>query len=316
MVNEVSDGVPLGPRLDRAGEPSGEDDRPTEIRVRGHFDEDPDEWTQSLRAIDQAPDLHPNPWAWIDSGTDESRLVEIGAHHVTAVLVTFDAERWLPETLAGLAALDHRPTRIVAIDNESTDSTRRLLRRALEQEILDALYEGERDFGFGEAVASALRQDRRHPTASAVPRPSRPDRDGDELEDDEEEVFGDNEHADDDVELRDAEDEHREDDDEHDQDEDEHHHDVMLDAGELDADELDEDEDPDEDELEDDDETADEGEALSYPEALHTDERDPESATPTSATPTTGRPLWRGRRTTGTTGSGSCTTTPYPRPMR
>ncbi|GAA3607451.1 glycosyltransferase [Microlunatus ginsengisoli] len=164
MVNEVSDGAPIGHGLGRGSE----DDRPTEIRVRGHVDENPDEWTQSLRAIEVPPEVQPNPWAWIDTDSDETQLVDIGRHHVTAVLVTLDAERWLPETLAGLAALEHRPARIIAIDNESADATRRLLRRALEQEIIDALYDGERGFGFGQAVASALRQDRSHPT-SGVP---------------------------------------------------------------------------------------------------------------------------------------------------
>ena len=174
MVNEVSDGPPADPTSVGAGL-RRDDDRPTEIRVRGHFDEDPDEWTQSLRAIDQAPDVHPNPWAWIGTTSDETHLVDIGDHRVTAVLVTIDAERWLPDTLAGLAALEHRPARVIAIDNEAATPARRLLRRALETEVLDALYEGERDFGFGQAVASALRQDRWHPTSAGAPADVRSD---------------------------------------------------------------------------------------------------------------------------------------------
>src|SRR6478752_5800962 len=161
MVNEVSDGAPIS----SAGS-SREDDRPTEIRIRGHLDEDPDEWTQSLRAVAPRAEIEPNPWAWIEARSEDSDLVDIAGHHVTAVLVTLDAERWLPETLAGLAALEYRPARLIAIDNESTDATRRLLRRALDQEVLDALYEGDRRFGFGEAVAEALRRDRGHPTAA------------------------------------------------------------------------------------------------------------------------------------------------------
>ena len=160
MVNDVSDGAQSG-----SADSSREDDRPTEIRVRGHLDEDPDEWTQSLRAIEPLPEIQPNAWAWIDSEAEASELVDIAGQRVTAVLVTLDAERWLPETLAGLAALEVRPTRLIAIDNDSTDATRRLLRRALDQEVLDALYEGDRRFGFGEAVAEALRRDRGHPTA-------------------------------------------------------------------------------------------------------------------------------------------------------
>jgi GT2 family glycosyltransferase len=44
-----------------------------------------------------------------------------------AVLVTLDAARWLPATLDALAKLDTRPTRLIAIDNASTDATEELL---------------------------------------------------------------------------------------------------------------------------------------------------------------------------------------------
>jgi GT2 family glycosyltransferase len=197
MVNEVSDGAPHGPEVhrghkvqrgpvpDRDGDASTETREPaTEIRDRttrvwAHRDEESDEWTQSLRPVETAPHLQPNPWAWIGSEAEASELVDISGHHVTAVLVTLDAERWLPETLSGLAALDTTPARLIAIDNESTDATRRLLRRALDEQVLDAVYDGDRSFGFGEAVASALAQDRSHPTAERpAPEPSVSDESG------------------------------------------------------------------------------------------------------------------------------------------
>ena len=85
--------------------------------------------------------------------------VDIAGAHVVAVLVTLDAARWLPATLEALAELDTRPTRLIAIDNASTDATRTLLDRAYDEGVLDAVYEGQRDFGFGTAVRAALEAD-------------------------------------------------------------------------------------------------------------------------------------------------------------
>ncbi len=101
--------------------------------------------------------LEENPWAWADfPEEDQTQRVDVAGAHVTAVLVTFDAARWLPATLEALARLDTRPTRLIAIDNASTDSTRTLLDHAADQGVLDAVYEGSREFGFGAAVKAAL----------------------------------------------------------------------------------------------------------------------------------------------------------------
>ncbi|HVD82404.1 MAG TPA: glycosyltransferase [Propionibacteriaceae bacterium] len=101
-----------------------------------------------------------NPWAWADfPGKGETERVDIAGAHVTAVLVTLDAARWLPATLEALAKLDTRPTRLIAIDNASTDATRTLLDRAHDQGVLDAVYGGSREFGFGDAVNAALELD-------------------------------------------------------------------------------------------------------------------------------------------------------------
>ena len=74
--------------------------------------------------------LDESPWAWAEYADEETDRVDISAAHVTAVLVTLDAARWLPATLQALAKLDTRPTRLIAIDNASADATPMLLDEA------------------------------------------------------------------------------------------------------------------------------------------------------------------------------------------
>ena len=100
-----------------------------------------------------------NPWAWADFDDEQTERVDVSGAHVTAVLVTLDAARWLPATLEALAKLDTRPTRLVAIDNASKDATRTLLDQAYDEGVLDAVYDGSREFGFGAAVNAALELD-------------------------------------------------------------------------------------------------------------------------------------------------------------
>jgi len=103
--------------------------------------------------------LEANPWAWVEEDEDDEAPLDLSGLRVTAVLVTFDAGRWLPATLDSLAALRHRPTRLIAIDNDSADGTRDLLNQAVAEGLIDAVYTGKRRYGFGAAVKSALRQD-------------------------------------------------------------------------------------------------------------------------------------------------------------
>jgi hypothetical protein len=100
-----------------------------------------------------------DPWAWTSLDQAEDDQVDISGCRVTAVLVTLDAARWLPETLVGLAALRHRPTRLIAIDNNSSDSTLLLLERARDQGVIDAVYAASATTGFGVCLQSGLRQD-------------------------------------------------------------------------------------------------------------------------------------------------------------
>ncbi len=100
-----------------------------------------------------------DPWAWVEEDEGDESPLDLSGLRVTAVLVTFDAGRWLPATLDSLAGLQHRPTRLIAIDNESTDGSRDLLNQAVAEGLIDAVYTGKRRYGFGSAVKSALRQD-------------------------------------------------------------------------------------------------------------------------------------------------------------
>ncbi|SDT08559.1 glycosyltransferase [Microlunatus soli] len=99
-----------------------------------------------------------DPWAWA-SIEESPDVVDISHCRVTAVLVTQNAARWLPETLTALAGLSRRPNRVIAIDNESTDRTLDLLDDAIQRREVDAVYLGRHGFGYGDAIRSALAQD-------------------------------------------------------------------------------------------------------------------------------------------------------------
>ncbi len=58
-----------------------------------------------------------------------------------------------------MADLSVRPARLIAIDNASTDQSAAILTEAAADGVLDAVYRGEPDFGFGDAVLAALEQD-------------------------------------------------------------------------------------------------------------------------------------------------------------
>ncbi|GAB3739965.1 glycosyltransferase [Microlunatus parietis] len=123
------------------------------------LDLDPMIDTAQLSAITVGDGGEVDPWAWAREEDDYSRPVDVSRCEVTAVLVAFDAERWLSATLTGLSHLTVRPTRLIAIDNGSTDGTLDLLHDAMTRGILDAVYQGKRGTGFGEAVSRALAAD-------------------------------------------------------------------------------------------------------------------------------------------------------------
>jgi GT2 family glycosyltransferase len=135
----------------------------SDTALAGAYDDRPGgsgAWPELMPADVDDFGLEENPWAWADfPEEDQTRRIDVAGAHVTAVLVTFDAARWLPATLAALAKLDTRPTRLIAIDNASTDATRTLLDRGHDEGVLDAVYDGRRGFGFGAAVKAALKFD-------------------------------------------------------------------------------------------------------------------------------------------------------------
>jgi GT2 family glycosyltransferase len=134
-----------------------------------HRAPDQDRYDTSYEAADDLAHLYPapvesefedDPWAWAVHEDVAAEAVDVSGCYVTAVLVAMDAARWLPGTLAALGGLTHRPNRLIAIDNDSTDGTRALLDRAVDGGLIAAVYPGRRSYGFGAAVASALEQDR------------------------------------------------------------------------------------------------------------------------------------------------------------
>jgi GT2 family glycosyltransferase len=135
----------------------------SDTALAGAYDDRPGgshAWPELMSADVEDFGLEQNPWAWADfPEEDQTRRIDVGSAHVTAVLVTFDAARWLPATLAALAKLDTRPTRLIAIDNASTDATKTVLDLAHDDGVLDAVYDGRREFGFGAAVKAALEFD-------------------------------------------------------------------------------------------------------------------------------------------------------------
>ena len=99
------------------------------------MDDDVSEERPLLPAADSWDDLRvpqvedeADRWAWLADRHDVAAPPDLSRCRVTAVLVTLDAEAWLPETLAGLSRLTHKPTRLIAVDNGSTDNDRRAAR--------------------------------------------------------------------------------------------------------------------------------------------------------------------------------------------
>ena len=93
-------------------------------------------------------------WAWIDQDDFSSDAPEIDPASVLAVMVVRDAAEWLPRQLLSLAGLSPRPGRLVAVDAGSTDHSRELLSRALDEGVLDEVLDAEGRFG--QAVAHAV----------------------------------------------------------------------------------------------------------------------------------------------------------------
>ena len=100
------------------------------------------------------PGLHAPEFSLDLDGADLASAPGLLAHrhHVTAVLVGHDGQRWLPKVLRGLAAQLHAPDRVLTVDTGSSDQTGELLAAAGEVITLG------RRTGFAAAVNQALTQ--------------------------------------------------------------------------------------------------------------------------------------------------------------
>ncbi|MFI6940162.1 glycosyltransferase [Streptomyces sp. NPDC050418] len=85
---------------------------------------------------------------------DPTRAPEHPQHVVTAVLVSHDGARWLPEALSGLLAQERPVQNVIAADTGSSDDSARLVTEALGAERVLHL---ARRSGFGAAVDEAAR---------------------------------------------------------------------------------------------------------------------------------------------------------------
>ena len=85
---------------------------------------------------------------------DAAAAPEFPRHVVTAVLVSHDGARWLPEALAGLLGQDRPVQNAVAADTGSADDSAQLLTDALGA---DHVLHLARRTGFGQAVEEATR---------------------------------------------------------------------------------------------------------------------------------------------------------------
>ncbi|MET9781909.1 glycosyltransferase family 2 protein [Nocardiopsis alba] len=74
-------------------------------------------------------------------------------HVVTAVIVSHDGARWLPETLSALRSQSHPVQRVVAADTGSADGSPDLLAEYLPA---DAIIDLPADTGYGDAIRAAL----------------------------------------------------------------------------------------------------------------------------------------------------------------
>ncbi|PBC79528.1 GT2 family glycosyltransferase [Streptomyces sp. TLI_235] len=91
------------------------------------------------------------------SGFSAARPPAYARHLVTAVIVSHDGARWLPQALAGLLGQDRPVQRILAVDTGSTDASPQLLQDTLGDWLPESgpLVLGRRS-GFGKAVAQAV----------------------------------------------------------------------------------------------------------------------------------------------------------------
>ncbi|MGA4841512.1 glycosyltransferase [Streptomyces sp. G45] len=97
---------------------------------------------------------HPAAHDGAAAGSDPASPPEFPRHVVTAVLVSHDGARWLPDALAGLLGQDRPVQNAIAADTGSADDSAQLVTEALGA---DRVLHLARRSGFGTAVDEAVR---------------------------------------------------------------------------------------------------------------------------------------------------------------
>lgn len=95
-------------------------------------------------------------WSWIDQEDADQDAPDIDPAQVCAVMVVHAAAEWLPRQLVAIAGLDPRPGRLIAVDTGSQDGSAGLLRKALDEGIIDDLIQADAGTTFGQAVVLGI----------------------------------------------------------------------------------------------------------------------------------------------------------------
>lgn len=93
-------------------------------------------------------------WSWAHETTPE-RQPTISPAEVAAVMVVHNGAEWLARTLVALGRLDDRPGLVIAVDAGSTDGSRALLDRAVDEGLLDEVVDAPAG-GFGQALQTVV----------------------------------------------------------------------------------------------------------------------------------------------------------------
>ncbi|MGJ6981398.1 glycosyltransferase [Aestuariimicrobium soli] len=100
---------------------------------------------------DQTSDVD---WSWAHETTPAPQPT-ISPAEVAAVMVVHDGAEWLARTLVSLGRLDDRPGLMIAVDAGSTDGSRELLERAVDEGLLDEVVDAPAG-GFGRALQAVV----------------------------------------------------------------------------------------------------------------------------------------------------------------
>lgn len=93
-------------------------------------------------------------WSWAHESTPAPQPT-VSPADVAAIMVVHNGADWLARTLVSLARLDDRPGLLIAVDAASTDGSRELLDKAVDEGLLDEVVDAPAG-GFGSALQSVV----------------------------------------------------------------------------------------------------------------------------------------------------------------